>query len=101
VWEDGSDYSQVRIFLFYSSDKGKSWSTPLVLSEQPADSTGDGDYCTFMPSIAVNPQGVVAVSWYDCRGMPQSIDDAKKLSVATCACGRPWTAAPLGCRVCS
>ena len=99
VWKDGSGYSQVRIFLSYSADKGKSWSAPLMLSEQPAGSTGDGDYCTFMPSVAVNQQGVTAVSWYDCRGMPQSIDDAKKIvGCNMAACGRPWTAAPVGCQ---
>jgi hypothetical protein len=31
----------------------------------------EGEYITFMPSVAVNKYGVVAVSWYDRRGLPK------------------------------
>jgi hypothetical protein len=32
----------------------------------------EGEYITFMPSIAVNKEGLVAVNWYDRRGLPKS-----------------------------
>jgi hypothetical protein len=72
VWEDGSGFSQLRVFLSASSDKGKTWSTPLVLSEQPAGATVEGDYAAIMPSIAVNSDGVVAITWYDRRGLAKT-----------------------------
>jgi hypothetical protein len=76
VWTDGAllnraQRTQTRIMLSVSKDKGKSWSRPRVLSEQPepGDGKGDKDYAAFLPSIAVNRNGVVAVSWYDRRGI--------------------------------
>jgi hypothetical protein len=67
VWEDGGD--DARILLSCSADRGRRWTAPLVLSEQPADAAGEQDYRALMPSIAVNKNGAVAVSWYDRRGL--------------------------------
>ena len=55
-----------------SPDGGNSWNYPVVLSEQSFVSNGDGNYLTALPNIAVNNEGVVAVSWYDRRGLPPS-----------------------------
>jgi len=72
VWSDGYGDDGSRIFFSSSSDVGKTWSPAVVLSEQPmTDGTEDG-YVSFVPSIAVNKDGVVAVSWYDRRGLPKT-----------------------------
>jgi hypothetical protein len=68
VWEDGNGPGRGRLLFSSSSDQGRSWGRPTILSEQPAD--GDDGYGAYMPAIAVNPDGVVAVSWYDRRGLP-------------------------------
>ena len=44
----------------------------MVISEQPMEADVEAGYAAFVPSIAVNKDGVVAVSWYDRRGLPQS-----------------------------
>jgi hypothetical protein len=53
-----------RVMLSRSEDKGAHWSEPVPLSEQPAEGAG---YHAFLPAVAVNKSGVVAVSWYDTR----------------------------------
>lgn len=68
VWDDGDGPLRVRILFAYSNDKGKSWTGPIILSEQPAD--GGSGYSAHMPEVAVNKDGFVAVSWYDRRGLP-------------------------------
>ncbi len=71
VWEDGVPFHSVRIFVATSADKGRTWSSPLLLSEQPTSPADEAGYATFMPSVAVNRQGIVAVCWYDRRGLPK------------------------------
>lgn len=64
TWADGR-FGRTQIFVSYSADKGKTWSTPHVVSDgQP--SVGDGPD-SFMPVVAVNPDGIVGVMWYDKR----------------------------------
>jgi hypothetical protein len=80
VWNDGALIDrtrrpQTRILFSCSKDKGRSWSEPQVLSEQPTTPEGGKDYGAFLPSIAVNKDGVVAVSWYDRRGLSDGADD--------------------------
>lgn len=61
-----------RIFFSASSDYGATWSQAVVLSEQPMDIQGDTEFGAFVPSIAVNNHGTVAVAWYDRRGLPKT-----------------------------
>jgi hypothetical protein len=68
VWEDGGE--EARILFSSSGDRGRTWTAPLVLSEQPTGGPREKDYRAFMPSIAVNKHGTVAVSWYDRRSQP-------------------------------
>jgi hypothetical protein len=79
VWEDGQVQANAgagqprrpghgRILFASSKDKGESWVGPMILSEQPDD--GENGYGTYMPAIAVNKDGHVAVTWYDRRGLP-------------------------------
>ena len=53
-----------RVMLSRSEDKAAHWSEPVPLSEQPPEGAG---YHAFLPAVAVNKAGVVAVSWYDTR----------------------------------
>jgi hypothetical protein len=81
VWEDGqvNANSQAgkplrpgpgRILFAFSKDKGKSWVGPMTLSEQMDE--GEDLYGAYIPSLAVNKDGVVAVTWYDRRGLSKA-----------------------------
>ena len=59
----GLQSGRSQIALVYSSDKGRTWSKPTVISEHGA---GRGVIrISFMPVVSVNSKGVVGVSWYD------------------------------------
>ncbi len=58
-----------------STDRGKTWSAPVNLSEQPDTDDLAQDYLAYIPCIAVNKAGVVAVTWYDRRGLPGPASD--------------------------
>lgn len=68
VWEDGNHPGRGRLLFARSEEKGRTWTRPAIISEQPAD--GTGGYIAVMPAIAVNKDGVIGVSWYDRRGLP-------------------------------
>ncbi len=66
VWSDSRFYGQSRIVLSYSDDDGKSWCPPRTVSRLPSPiSTAQPMHVAFMPAIAVNRFGIVAVSWYE------------------------------------
>ncbi len=46
------------VLIQRSDDRGESWSEPLRLNHS-------GTACSFTPSIAVNRDGVIGVSWYE------------------------------------
>ena len=54
-------------FISYPCSKGATWSQPVTISDD-AGAQGDEKAArryAFLPSVAVNRMGVVAVSWYD------------------------------------
>lgn len=63
------------ILFSCSTDRGRSWSAPVNLSEQPESGDPEQDYLAYIPSIAVNGEGIVAVTWYDRRGLPPPASD--------------------------
>jgi hypothetical protein len=68
VWEDrSSDRAQVK--LSFSSDKGKTWSHPRVMDDDVARQVGDAIHGPddLHGVVAVNPQGVAGVMWFDRR----------------------------------
>jgi hypothetical protein len=79
VWSQ-ADASGNEVMLAYSQHKGLSVSRPALLSEQAEPSSGDetrregvrraSRYAAFLPSVAVNRDGVVGVCWYDTRDVP-------------------------------
>lgn len=65
AWAGLSD-GRSQIFLAYSSDKGKTWSAPVSVSDDVARASGKGPDDN-EPTVAVNREGVVGVSWMDRR----------------------------------
>jgi hypothetical protein len=66
VWQATLSGGRHGIYCASSRDGGKTFSKPVPLSEQ---SETEGDYDAFVPSVAANKAGVVAVTWYDTRGL--------------------------------
>ena len=60
-----SDRIQIR--MSYSSDKGKTWSKPVTVNDDRSPEKGGKGPDHLLPSIGVNKDGVVLVSWYDRR----------------------------------
>src|SRR6185369_1420429 len=73
VWRDGHSSDESYILFASSSDAGATWSTPVILSEQPAGADAAAEYNADIPAIAVNKDGIVAVTWYDRRGLPRHV----------------------------
>ncbi len=72
VWPDvGSGRSQ--ILLSYSSDQGKTWSKPRVIDDNRTWAGNPSGPDDIHGQVAVNPQGVVGVSWYDRRDNPDNL----------------------------
>jgi hypothetical protein len=65
VWQDRLPSGRVGVLFASSADTGATFSQPVVLSEQPEEA----GYDAFVPSVAVNSAGTVAVSWYDRRAL--------------------------------
>jgi hypothetical protein len=51
-----------RILFSYTSDRGKTWSAP-----RPIDGSAPLSAHQFQPAVAVNREGIVAVTWFDTR----------------------------------
>ncbi|HZS07660.1 MAG TPA: hypothetical protein VFD58_22685 [Blastocatellia bacterium] len=69
VWP-AFDGVRSRVMLSISADKGLTWSAPTPVDDW-TDSGAAGAYRgAFMPSVAVNRDGVVGISWYDTRDTP-------------------------------
>ncbi len=51
------------VFLTYSDDNGKTWMTPRPVNDNTENLTSD----QFYPSLSVNENGVVIITWYDRR----------------------------------
>lgn len=66
VWPDLRN-GRLQVLLSYSSDKGKTWSAPVVASDEPGNPDDTDAPDSGMPTVAVNAAGVVGVMWYDRR----------------------------------
>lgn len=72
VWPDQRS-GRLEILAAHSSDKGKSWSTPQRVNDDPGWPKKEGQPWgpnSVVPAIAVNKDGVVGVTWYDRRDNP-------------------------------
>ncbi len=70
VWPDASG-GQRRVFFSRSIDGAKKWAQPTLLSEQIDEGESPKRHHAYLPSVAVNRAGVVGVSWYDTRDLPE------------------------------
>jgi hypothetical protein len=80
AWTDGRNHSQPDLFsatgiysfadvlLAKSTDQGQHWSTPIAVSPAANDARRD----QFLPWVAVDPSGKVAVCYSDRRNNPQN-----------------------------
>jgi hypothetical protein len=71
TWTDERS-GRFEIYLSYSADQGRSWSRPVVINDDPPYADGRRPN-HFMPTVAVNKDGVVGVSWYDRRDHPDNL----------------------------
>ena len=72
VWPDLRS-GRSEILLSYSTDKGKSWSPPLVVNDDrpfPGHAPGPDNG---LPVVSVNSRGIVGVAWYDRRDHPGNL----------------------------
>ena len=88
AWADGGPAKPYRIMASVSEDKGLTWSPSRVVSDLP---DGGARADAYLPALAVSSAGVVGVTWYDTRDVP----DGK---VGTSASGHRSTAAGPGNR---
>jgi hypothetical protein len=68
VWADGrfSNSTHEDIAFSMSTDGGQTWSDPIKVNQTPTTIPA-GDQQAFTPSVAVNRDGTVAVTYYDFR----------------------------------
>ncbi len=82
AWNDERN-GDADIYLSTSTDRGQTWSAPVRVNDDPV-----GDHANqFQPQLAVAPDGVVSVSFFDTRNDPahklidvylaQSVDHGK------------------------
>ena len=67
TWTD-SRFGRCDVLMSRSSDKGKTWSQPVIVNDDPPSKLANrpaepGDH--MMSMVAVNTEGVVGVMWYD------------------------------------
>jgi hypothetical protein len=58
---------RIQIEFSYSADKGKTWSKPAVINDDRSPEKGGQGPDHLLPSVAVNKDGVVLITWYDRR----------------------------------
>ena len=62
AWPDRRS-GRSQIYFTRSTDKGATWAPSRVVTDNPASDEND----QFMPTLAVNKEGVVGLLWYDRR----------------------------------
>jgi len=58
---------RIQVHFSYSADKGKTWSGPVIVNDDRSPEEGGKGPDHILPSLAVNQDGVVLVTWYDRR----------------------------------
>jgi hypothetical protein len=68
VWQDTrfSNSGSIGTAFSMSADGGLTWSAPIRVNQTPGD-IPTGNQMAFLPSVAVNQDGVVALTYYDFR----------------------------------
>ena len=68
AWMD-QQQGQSNILVATSSDNGQTWSAPLRVNDGPSGSGANADNAS-QPALAVAPDGVVSVTFFDARNDP-------------------------------
>lgn len=72
-----------EIMVSSSSDKGRTWSSPVVVNDDRAWATPARGPDDVMPMIDVNRNGVVGIAWYDRRDDPKNWERRVRFSAST------------------
>ena len=67
TWPDRRT-GQSKVHLTYSTDLGQTWAPARIVTDNPASDTTD----QFMPTVAVNKDGVLGLLYYDRRDNPDN-----------------------------
>ena len=67
AWPDRRS-GRSQIYFTHSTDKGATWAPTRLVTDNPATDATD----QFMPTLAVNQDGVVGLLWYDRRENPDN-----------------------------
>jgi hypothetical protein len=73
AWTDVRN-GRSQIMVSHSADKGDTWSSPIVVSDDREFGGGKRGPDDIQPMIAVNRDGVVGIAWHDRRAHPNDID---------------------------
>src|SRR5437762_10417993 len=77
AWSDSLNGHE-HVFLTTSEDQGATWSKQQVVDDTPGNGASDRGQSATNPSLAVNKDGVVAITWVeqhgDCRRISASLD---------------------------
>src|SRR5262249_10733481 len=73
AWSNAGGES-ANIVLCYSGDKGKTWSKPVVINDDPTPLDPSRGPLHFAPVLAVDRDGVVGIRWADRRDAPNGLD---------------------------
>ncbi len=66
AWSDARS-GRAEIYFSYSTDKGRTWTSPRVVSDDSAWTSPKVGPDNELPTLAVNRDGVVGLLWYDRR----------------------------------
>jgi len=73
AWPDARYDHRTQILFSHSSDQGRTWAAPRIVSDESSGPHTNPRPNHFMPAIAVNRDGVAGISWYDRRDNPDNI----------------------------
>jgi hypothetical protein len=74
AWTDGRFGDATDILFSSSTDKGDTWSEPIVINDDfLPNGTVDPNNWQFFATVSVSPLGVIDVSWVDTRGTGLSV----------------------------
>jgi hypothetical protein len=68
-----NDRARRHVYAVHSADRGETWSEPLVLDRSPSNNP-----LAVHPVVAVAPDGIVGISWYDARNDPREYAGAMR-----------------------
>ncbi|HWK09658.1 MAG TPA: sialidase family protein [Vicinamibacterales bacterium] len=81
VWPDAR-FGQSDILLSYSADRGQTWSSPIVVNDNSRNLPPERMPNQLLPAVAVNKDGVVAVTWLDRREDPENLAWRERIRVS-------------------